>query len=168
MKKLFFFLIPLLTIASTTHTISYNPASYVKTEAPLTLEYAKNSCLQGVFAGVALHAAPYICKAWGIEQTGVFSALVVAGYLAQVCYENYSADHEQKNCEEIAHTWNTKATDKAKELTGVRLLPTIKIFGPEQFKMQHESHRAAATLGGFTTGFLHADALCRGISWMCA
>lgn len=168
MQKLFYALAALITVTSATHTISYNPASYIKTEAPLTLEYAKSAGVLGVLAGVAFHAVPHLCTTTGIGYSDAFSAVAIAALLGKACYENYNAEQEQKNCEAIAHTWNTKATDKAKEVTGVRVPFVIKAVGPDQFKMQNESHRAAATFGGFTTGFLYADALFRSIAWICA
>jgi hypothetical protein len=172
MKKLFYTLTILLAVAPATHTLDYsylNPVRYIKTDAPLTLEYAKNSALNGVAAGVALHAVPHLCQASGIGHAGILPAMVVAALLAQTCYENYSSTQEQVLCEKIAHTCNSKPTDKAQEFTGLPpILPVIKFVKPEQFKMQDESHRAAATFGGFSTGFLHADAVCRGIAWACS
>lgn len=158
MKKLLYFLAA-VTLTQTVHTISFNPVSYIKTDVPLTLNYAKSSYLHGLVAGFAFHVLPYLF------QNSTLTAGTLASLATKTWYENYSAAAELEMCKAIAQTWNDKATNKVDSWTPFTM-PAIKAFGPEQFKMQNESYRAAATVGGFITGYLHADALCRGISYI--
>lgn len=166
-KKIFYIALMLLSLTSTIVPLQLNPARYVKSDLPLVVDYAKDSCIHGLVAGVAFHLAPYLYEGPRVGNCNVVCAGIIAAFLAKTCYENYNAEQEKTNCEAIAQRYNALTAHKITSHTGLRIPFALPVVEANQFKIQDESHRWGATLGGFTTGFLHADALCRCIAWAC-